>query len=92
MKKIPSGLFSNQPKINFEELSHIENKISNQEHFEANKDKFSNQLLNAHTFKEVQSSNLLRFDYRSQRSSKTHSWSRYFDLRHQERGKRKDFI
>ena len=43
MKNIPSGLFSNQPKINFEELSHIENKISNQEHFEANKDKFSHQ-------------------------------------------------
>jgi len=42
-KKIPLGLFTNQPQIDFSELSHIENKISNQEHFEANKDKFSNQ-------------------------------------------------
>jgi hypothetical protein len=30
-------------EINFNELSHIENKISNQEHFERNKGKFSNQ-------------------------------------------------
>lgn len=29
--------------INFKELSHVENKISNQEHFERNKEKFSNQ-------------------------------------------------
>jgi hypothetical protein len=42
-KQIPPGLFTNQPKIDFERLSHIENKVSNQEHFEANKDKFSNQ-------------------------------------------------
>lgn len=42
-KQIPPGLFTNQPKIDFDSLSHIENKISNQEHFEANKDKFSNQ-------------------------------------------------
>ena len=42
-KNIPIGLYQNQPKIDFSELQHIENKISNQEHFEANKDKFSNQ-------------------------------------------------
>mgnify|MGYP003579928694 CR=1 FL=1 len=30
-------------EINYNELHHIENKISNQEHFEANKDRFSNQ-------------------------------------------------
>lgn len=40
---IPDGLFTNQPQIDFSELHHIENKISNQEHFEANKDKFSHQ-------------------------------------------------
>ena len=42
-KNIPNGLYQNQPKIDFSQLQHIENKISNQEHFEANKDKFSNQ-------------------------------------------------
>lgn len=42
-KKIPPGLFTNMPKIDLAKLSHIENKVSNQEHFEANKDKFSNQ-------------------------------------------------
>jgi len=42
-KQIPDGLFINQPKIDFSSLHHIENKISNQEHFEANKDKFSKQ-------------------------------------------------
>jgi hypothetical protein len=42
-KKIPPGLFTNMPKIDFAQLSHIENKVRNQEHFEANKDKFSNQ-------------------------------------------------
>ena len=42
-KNIPNGLYQNQPKIDFSQLEHIENKISNQEHFEANKDKFSNQ-------------------------------------------------
>lgn len=41
--QIPQGLFTNQPKIDFSELHHFENKISNQEHFEANKEKFSNQ-------------------------------------------------
>lgn len=30
-------------EIDFNELSHNENTISNQEHFEANKDRFSNQ-------------------------------------------------
>jgi hypothetical protein len=39
----PNDLFTNQPKIDFNQLHHIENKISNQEHFEANKSKFSNQ-------------------------------------------------
>lgn len=29
--------------IEYSELTHIENKVSNQEHFEANKSKFSNQ-------------------------------------------------
>lgn len=44
MKKlIPPDLFTNQPKIDFSQIQHIENKISNQEHFEANKEKFSNQ-------------------------------------------------
>lgn len=33
----------NQQEINFDELFHFENKISNQEHFERNKEKFSNQ-------------------------------------------------
>ncbi|URM37184.1 helix-turn-helix domain-containing protein [Flavobacterium anhuiense] len=33
----------NQQEINFNELSHIENNISNQEHFERNKERFSNQ-------------------------------------------------
>jgi len=33
----------NQQEINFDDLSHIENKISNQEHFERNKEHFSNQ-------------------------------------------------
>jgi hypothetical protein len=33
----------NQQEINFDELFHYENKISNQEHFERNKEKFSNQ-------------------------------------------------
>lgn len=33
----------NQQPINFDDLFHIENKISNQEHFERNKDNFSNQ-------------------------------------------------
>ena len=42
-KQIPNGLYQNQPKIDFSQLQHIENKISNQEHFEANKDKFSKQ-------------------------------------------------
>ena len=42
-KNIPNGLYQNQPKIDFSQLQHIENKVSNQEHFEANKDKFSNQ-------------------------------------------------
>lgn len=42
-KNIPNGLYQNKPKIDFSQLQHIENKISNQEHFEANKDKFSNQ-------------------------------------------------
>lgn len=42
-KNIPNGLYQNQPKIDFSQLQHIENKISNQEHFEANKDKFSKQ-------------------------------------------------
>jgi hypothetical protein len=42
-KNIPNGLYQNQPKIDFSELQHFENKISNQEHFEANKDRFSNQ-------------------------------------------------
>ena len=42
-KNIPNGLYQNQPKIDFSQLTHIENKISNPEHFEANKDKFSNQ-------------------------------------------------
>lgn len=42
-KQIPLGLFPNQPKIDFSELSHRENKVCNQQHFEANKDKFSNQ-------------------------------------------------
>lgn len=42
-KQIPPGLFTNQPKIDFNNLKHIENKVSNQEHFEANKDRFSNQ-------------------------------------------------
>lgn len=32
-----------QIPIDFSQLQHIENKISNQEHFEANKDKFSKQ-------------------------------------------------
>lgn len=44
MKKLISpDLFTNQPKIDFSQLHHIENKVSNQEHFEANKEKFSNQ-------------------------------------------------
>ena len=44
MKKIdPNSLYQNQPEIDFSQLQHIENKVSNQEHFEANKDKFSNQ-------------------------------------------------
>lgn len=30
-------------EIDFSELNHVENKISNQEHFERNKEKFSNQ-------------------------------------------------
>lgn len=34
---------SNQKKYKMIEYSHIENKVSNQEHFEANKGKFSNQ-------------------------------------------------
>lgn len=42
-KNIPNGLYQNQPKIDFSQLQHIENKISNQENFEANKDKFSKQ-------------------------------------------------
>jgi reverse gyrase len=42
-KQIPNGLFTNQPQLDFSQLQHIENKISNQEHFEANKEKFSNQ-------------------------------------------------
>ncbi|TDO68781.1 helix-turn-helix protein [Flavobacterium chryseum] len=33
----------NQQEINFDDLFHIENKISNQEHFERNKERFSNQ-------------------------------------------------
>jgi hypothetical protein len=37
--------YQNQPKIDFSELQHFENKISNQEHFEANKDRFSNQYV-----------------------------------------------
>jgi hypothetical protein len=32
-----------QQEINFNELFHVENKVSNQEHFEHNKEKFSNQ-------------------------------------------------
>lgn len=32
-----------QQKIDFSKLQHFENKISNQEHFERNKDKFSKQ-------------------------------------------------
>ncbi|MBF7090488.1 hypothetical protein IUY40_02870 [Flavobacterium sp. ALJ2] len=32
-----------QQEINFDELLHIENKVSNQEHFERNKENFSNQ-------------------------------------------------
>lgn len=30
-------------EIDFSELNHVENKISNQEHFERNKERFSNQ-------------------------------------------------
>lgn len=30
-------------ELDFNQLQHVENKISNQEHFERNKDKFSNQ-------------------------------------------------
>ncbi|TDO66944.1 helix-turn-helix protein [Flavobacterium chryseum] len=33
----------NQQEINFDDLFHYENKISNQEHFERNKERFSNQ-------------------------------------------------
>jgi hypothetical protein len=33
----------NQQEINFDDLFHVENKISNQEHFERNKERFSNQ-------------------------------------------------
>lgn len=33
----------NQQEINFDKLFHYENNISNQEHFERNKEKFSNQ-------------------------------------------------
>lgn len=33
----------NEKKIDFSQLQHTENKISNQEHFERNKEKFSNQ-------------------------------------------------
>ncbi|MBP1222614.1 helix-turn-helix domain-containing protein [Flavobacterium sp. 1355] len=33
----------NQQEIKFNDLFHIENKISNQEHFERNKEQFSNQ-------------------------------------------------
>jgi len=32
-----------QLDLDFNQLHHIENKVSNQEHFEANKDRFSNQ-------------------------------------------------
>lgn len=32
-----------QLSIDFSKLHHIENKVSNQEHFERNKDRFSNQ-------------------------------------------------
>jgi hypothetical protein len=32
-----------KPEINYGDLFHVENKISNQEHFERNKDSFSNQ-------------------------------------------------
>jgi hypothetical protein len=41
--QIPLDLFTNRPQIDFSQLHHIENKISNQEHFEANKNRFSNQ-------------------------------------------------
>lgn len=34
---------TNQLPIDFSTLHHIENKVSNQEHFERNKEKFSNQ-------------------------------------------------
>ncbi|MBC7749196.1 MAG: hypothetical protein H7Z76_11595 [Methylotenera sp.] len=36
-------MYNNQLPIDFSTLQHVENKISNQEHFERNKDKFSNQ-------------------------------------------------
>lgn len=34
---------TSQHQIDFSQLNHIENKISNQEHFERNKERFSNQ-------------------------------------------------
>lgn len=34
---------SNQIPIDFSTLNHVENKVSNQEHFERNKEHFSNQ-------------------------------------------------
>lgn len=43
MKNPKSPYLFTQAEIDFKELKHIENKISNQEHFEANRDKFSNQ-------------------------------------------------
>jgi hypothetical protein len=43
MKNTPEGMYQNSPKIDFSQLQHIENKISNQEHFEANKDRLSHQ-------------------------------------------------
>jgi Helix-turn-helix domain len=43
MKNMSNGLYQNQPRIDLNKLQHVENKISNQEHFEANKDKFSHQ-------------------------------------------------
>lgn len=43
MKNQTSPNLFAQVEIDFNELYHVENKISNQEHFEANRDKFSKQ-------------------------------------------------
>jgi hypothetical protein len=44
-KNIPNGLYQNQPKIDFSELQHFENKISNQEHLKLIKTVFQTRLV-----------------------------------------------